>query len=572
MIQFIGIPASGGIAVAPAFIYRPVELLIPKSLDPDSREEWRRCQNAITEARQELEALRKNAVSEFGEEEAMIFDAHQMILSDPEMEAELRAELEAGACAEEAIEIVYARAIRTFQEMDDPLFRARGMDFVDVRRRLLCLLMGIQDKSLAELDSPAIILAQDLMPSDTAMMNKAMVQGFCTAGGGPLSHTAILARNLGLPAVVGAGEGILALFAGEALIVDGDEGILIAGAGEQEQASYLERAAVIAGSMEAAQALAHAPAITRDGRQVEIVANIGLPGEEGDALRSGAEGIGLLRTEFLFVGRESAPHEEEQFQAYQAIFEAMEDRPVIARTLDIGGDKPAPFLSVPPEANPYLGWRAIRIGLSQPELLKTQLRALLRAGYQHNLKIMFPMIATIGEVEAARQLLDEAREELEVRGEPFARDVEVGTMVEVPSAAIMADRLAAKVDFFSIGSNDLTQYTLAADRGNPAVANLTDSLHPAVLRLIDQVIRAAHAAGIWVGLCGELAGDLAAIPVLLGLGLDEFSMGSAAIPGAKALIRRLSMGEVQTLAIEALNQSDAQGVRELVRRWMSQIA
>jgi phosphocarrier protein FPr len=289
-------------------------------------------------------------------------------------------------------------------------------------------------------------------------------------------------------------------------------------------------------------------------------------------LRSGAEGIGLLRTEFLFVGRESAPHEEEQFQAYQAIFEAMEDRPVIARTLDIGGDKPAPFLSVPPEANPYLGWRAIRIGLSQPELLKTQLRALLRAGYQHNLKIMFPMIATIGEVEAARQLLDEAREELEVRGEPFARDVEVGTMVEVPSAAIMADRLAAKVDFFSIGSNDLTQYTLAADRGNPAVANLTDSLHPAVLRLIDQVIRAAHAAGIWVGLCGELAGDLAAIPVLLGLGLDEFSMGSAAIPGAKALIRRLSMGEVQTLAVEALNQSDAQGVRELVRRWMSQIA
>jgi phosphoenolpyruvate-protein phosphotransferase len=377
---------------------------------------------------------------------------------------------------------------------------------------------------------------------------------------------------LGLPAVVGAGEGILALFAGEALIVDGDEGILIAGAGEQEQASYLERAAVIAGSMEAAQALAYAPAITRDGRQVEIVANIGLPGEEGDALRSGAEGIGLLRTEFLFVGRESAPHEEEQFQAYQAIFEAMEDRPVIARTLDIGGDKPAPFLSVPPEANPYLGWRAIRIGLSQPELLKTQLRALLRAGYQHNLKIMFPMIATIGEVEAARQLLDEARGELEVRGEPFARDVEVGTMVEVPSAAIMADRLAAKVDFFSIGSNDLTQYTLAADRGNPAVANLTDSLHPAVLRLIDQVIRAAHAAGIWVGLCGELAGDLAAIPVLLGLGLDEFSMGSAAIPGAKALIRRLSMGEVQTLAVEALNQSDAQGVRELVRRWMSQIA
>jgi phosphoenolpyruvate-protein phosphotransferase len=572
MKQFKGIPASPGIAVAPAFIYRPVELLIPSSPGVDPAVEWQRCQSAMIASQGELAELHQKAASEFGEEEAAIFEAHQMILSDPEMEAELRAELEAGACAEAAIEIVYARAIKTFQDMDDPFFRARGMDFVDVRRRLLCLLMGIQDRSLAELDFPAIILAQDLMPSDTAQMNKAMVKGFCTAGGGPLSHTAILARNLGLPAIVGAGEAILGLSNGAPLIVDGDEGLLIAEAGEHEQAAYLERATASAGSLAAAQAQARAPAITRDGRRVEIVANVGLPGEEADALLAGAEGIGLLRTEFLFVGRGSAPSEEEQFRAYRSIFEAMGDRPVIARTLDIGGDKPAPFLSVPPEDNPYLGWRAIRIGLSQPELLKTQLRALLRAGYERNLKIMFPMIATIGEIEAARQLLDEARGELAARGEAFAASVEVGTMVEVPSAAIMADLLAKKVDFFSIGSNDLTQYTLAADRGNPAVAALTDSLHPAVLRLIDQVIHVAHATGIWVGLCGELAGDLAAIPVLLGLGLDEFSMGPAAIPGAKALIRRLSLAETQKLAGEALDQPDAKAVRKLVRNWMRQLS
>ena len=569
MKQFKGIPASPGIAAGPAFVYRPVELIVPNSPGVDAADEWTRCQRAMAAAQQELAALRQRATSEFGEEEAAIFDAHQMIVSDPDLEEELRAELEAGACAEAAVEIVYARAIKTFQDMDDPFFRSRGMDFVDVRRRLLCLLLGIQDRSLAELDTPAIILAQDLMPSDTAQMNKAMVRGFCTAGGGPLSHTAILARNLGLPAVVGAGDGILGISSNTPSIVDGGEGILIVDAGEDVQAAYRERAAVTAGSVSAARAQAHAPAVTQDGHQVEIGANIGLPGEEADALQAGAEGIGLLRTEFLFVGRQTAPGEEEQFRAYRPIFEAMGDRPVIARTLDIGGDKPAPFLSVPHEDNPYLGWRAIRIGLSQPELLKTQLRALLRAGSGHNLKIMFPMIATIEEIEAARHLLDEARGELEARGQALAGLVEVGTMVEVPSAALMADHLATQVDFFSIGSNDLTQYTLAADRGNPAVAGLTDSLHPAVLRLVDQVIRSAHAAGIWVGLCGELAGDLTAIPVLLGLGLDEFSMGAAAIPGAKALIRRLSRSEAQSLAGEALSQPNARSVRELVHRWMS---
>ncbi|MGH8246509.1 MAG: phosphoenolpyruvate--protein phosphotransferase [Gammaproteobacteria bacterium] len=375
----------------------------------------------------------------------------------------------------------------------------------------------------------------------------------------------MLARNLGLPAVVGAGAAVLEIENEASLIVDGTEGIVIASADEGQQAAYRKEADALAKSRAAAKAHAHEPAITRDGHQVEVGANIGLPGEEKDALQAGAEGIGLLRTEFLFTGRKVAPGEEEQYQAYRPIFEAMGSRPVVARTLDIGGDKPAPFLSVPNEENPFLGWRAIRIGLAQPELLKTQLRALLRAGHGHTLKIMFPMIAMVEEMQTARGLVDESRAELAAEKKTFAEKIEIGTMIEIPSAALIADQLAKYADFFSIGSNDLTQYTLAADRGNPAVAYLSDSLHPSVLRLVDMVIRAAHAAGLWAGMCGEMAGDPAAIPVLLGLGLDEFSMGVAAVPAAKALIRVWSLSDAETLAREALVQRSAADVRALVK-------
>ena len=301
---------------------------------------------------------------------------------------------------------------------------------------------------------------------------------------------------------------------------------------------------------------------------MEIAANIGLPGEEADALKAGAEGIGLLRTEFLFQGRDVAPDEEEQYRAYRLILQALGTRPVIARTLDIGGDKPAAFLALPREDNPFLGFRAIRIGLARPDLLKTQLRALLRAGEGGNLKIMFPMVATVEEMRAARELTLRAHAELVASGVRCAATVEIGAMIEIPSAALIADRLSAHADFFSIGSNDLTQYTLAADRGNPAVAGLFDALHPAVLRLVDMVIRASHEAGKWTGMCGELAGELDAIPILLGLGLDEFSMGAAAIPQAKALIRKLWVEETKLLAEEALRQPGAGEVRLLVKEWM----
>jgi phosphoenolpyruvate-protein phosphotransferase len=466
---------------------------------------------------------------------------------------------------------VYSREVESFAAKDDPVFRERAIDFADVELRLLQLLLGLQAESLDGVDRPAIIVARDLKPSDTAHLNRAFVRGFCTAEGGPLSHTAILARNLGLAAVVGAGEDLLAQVADdEPLVVDGTRGVVVVDATEAECLEYERRAAALAAVRASAEAASHEPAITLDGRRVEVVANIGLPGEEAEALQAGAEGIGLLRTEFLFVDRKTAPTETEHFNAYGAIFEAMGARPVVARTFDIGGDKPVGFLNMPREANPFLGWRAVRIGLAQPELLKTQMRALLRAAHGGDLKIMFPMIATAEEMQAARALYQEARAELLASGTPMAERVEVGTMIEVPSAAIIADQIAPCADFFSIGSNDLTQYTLAADRGNPAVASLFDSLHPAVLRLVDQVIRAAHAHGRWVGMCGEMAGDLTAIPVLLGLGLDEFSMGAASIPLAKALIRRLDVAETQALAQQALAQPGAPAVRELIVRWLTE--
>ncbi len=567
--RFAGIAAAPGIAEGPAFVYRPRELVIPRRPAGDPAGEWSRCQEAMAAAVRDLAVMREKAAREAGEAEAAIFDAHQMIIQDPETEADLQGAIEAGASAEAAVETIFAGEVEKFEALDDPYFRERAADFADVARRLLRRLLGIEEVSLAALDRPAVLVARDLLPSETAQLDRTLVRGFCTARGGPLSHTAILARNLGLPAVVGLGEELLDLAEEEPLIVDGTAGLVLAGADEQERAAYRQRAAASAERRAAALINCREPAVTRDGRRVEIGANIGLPGEETAALEAGAEGIGLLRTEFLFAGRQTAPAEEEQVRAYRPIFAALGERPVIARTLDIGGDKPAAFLDIPREDNPFLGWRAIRIGLAQPDLLKAQLRALLRAGVGGNLKIMFPMIAVVAEMAAARELCRQAQAELFEEGLAAAADVEIGAMIEVPSAALLADHLAGHADFFSIGSNDLTQYTLAADRGNPAVAGLFDALDPAVLRLIDRVIRAGHAAGIWVGLCGELAGDPLAIPLLLGLGLDEFSMGAAAVSAAKALIRKLSLAEAEVLAREALDQPSAAAVRDQVYTWLA---
>jgi phosphoenolpyruvate-protein phosphotransferase (PTS system enzyme I) len=565
MKTLTGVAAAPGVALGSAYVFRPVDLAVPQRRAADPAAEWVRYRSAVAVALLELEAVRLRAVASVGEADAAIFDAHKMFLDDPEIDSELHAELAAGASAEAAVETVFARNAALLEALDDPLFSARSADLRDVGRRVLRCLLGERDESLAAMTSPGIVVAHDLLPSDTAQLNRALVRGFCTAGGGPLAHTAVLARNLGLPAVVGVGEGLLALTAGTPLIVEGSAGVVIAEPDAATQARYAQAAATAHAVRARAEADCLKPALTRDGRRVEVVGNIGLPGEEAEALAAGAEGIGLLRTEFLFVGRTSAPDEAEQYDAYRKIVRSLGSRPLVARTLDIGGDKPAAFLAAPPEDNPFLGWRAIRIGLARPELLTTQLRALLRAGQGGNLKIMFPMVATVEEIQQARALAEAAHAALRVEGVPCAERFEIGTMIEIPSAALLAEHLAQHVDFFSIGSNDLTQYTLAADRGNPAVAALQDGLHPAVLRLIDMVLRAAHARGRWVGLCGELACDPEAVPILLGLGLDEFSMGAAAIPGIKALLRTLSLDEARPLAEAALRQATAGGVRALVR-------
>ncbi|MCL4560724.1 MAG: phosphoenolpyruvate--protein phosphotransferase, partial [Chloroflexi bacterium] len=398
-------------------------------------------------------------------------------------------------------------------------------------------------------------------------MDKSKVLAFCTAGGGPTSHTAILAKAMGLPAVVGLGERLLEIPSGTQVLVDGTNGVVIANptradlqafGSQRDQAKRLSQ-----------EELAHAvePASTRDGKQVEVVANVGGAAEAASALNLGAEGIGLLRTEFLYLERDTAPDEEEQYAAYCAVLDAMETRPVVVRTLDVGGDKQLAYLDLGKEANPFLGWRAIRMCLDRPDFFKVQLRALLRSSPGHNLRIMLPMISTLDEVHQSRKLLAEARQEVEALGFQVAGSIQLGIMVEIPSVAVMADRFASQVDFFSIGTNDLTQYTFAAERTNEKVAHLGDAIHPAILRQINQVIDAAHASRIWVGVCGELAGDPQAIPILLGLGLDEFSMAPASIPHAKAVLRSWTYEQARLLAHRAMSLDSAQAVRKLVHEW-----
>jgi phosphotransferase system enzyme I (PtsI) len=425
--------------------------------------------------------------------------------------------------------------------------------------------MGRGEEAGLRQKEPSVVVARDLAPSQTAGLRRDLVLGFCTAEGGPTSHTAILARALGLPAVVGLGRQVLSVPPGAILLVDGSEGVVVADPSKGEAEAFQERGRAEGERAQAELARAGEPAVTLDGRRVEVVANVGSPEDAATALRCGAEGIGLLRTEFLYLERREAPSEDEQTAAYDSILDVMGPRPVVARTLDVGGDKALPYLDLGREANPFLGWRAIRMCLDRPEFFLTQLRALLRAGAGHDLRVMFPMIAALEEIRKARELLGEARRQLEAESKPHADSIQVGIMVEVPSVAVLADLFAREVDFFSIGTNDLTQYTLAAERTNDRVAHLSDALHPAVIRQIAQVIRAGHERGIWVGVCGELAGDPEGIPILLGLGLDEFSMAAPLIPRAKGILRSWSSGAAQRLAETALHLDTAPAVRMLVR-------
>ncbi|MBH8560796.1 phosphoenolpyruvate--protein phosphotransferase [Nostoc sp. CENA67] len=564
--ELSGIAASPGVAIAPVVHYQSPIIPVPQYHVDNPETEWRRLQTAIHTAQQEIQALFSHASIQIGDAEAAIFDAHLLFLEDPVLlEAVHERILDHHLNAEAAWQAVVDEVANSYRTLEDSYLQERVEDVVDVGQRVLRLLVGNVPSEL-HLAEPAILVATDLTPSDTAALDPTKVLGICTTHGSATSHSAIIARTLGIPAVLGVDTDVLLLEDGTLMALDGESGKAWVEP-EPDILDLLEakREAWQTATQEA-QAAAHQPAITRDGKQVRVFANIGSISDVQVAVANGAEGVGLLRTEFLYLGRTNAPTEEEQYTVYQAIAQVLDGRPLIIRTLDVGGDKPLPYIVKVPEANPFLGWRGIRFCLDHPDLFKTQLRAILRASAGHNIKVMLPMIATVTEVRAAKAILNEAQAELKQANIAFDKAIAVGIMIEVPAAVAIADQLAGEVDFFSIGTNDLSQYVMAGDRTNPRVASLADALHPAVLRMVQQTVQAAHAAGIWVGLCGELAADTLATPILLGLGLDELSVNPQTIPVIKQAIAQLSVDEAVAIAASALQQDSATQVRNLVQQ------
>lgn len=565
-----GIPASPGIVIGQVYKHEPPDLTIPKRVSEDPSREWEFFEEAVKSARLELEDVRASVLDLTGEEsEAAIFDAHMLMLDDPMLSEAVRTRIDAGMIVEEALVEAIDQISNMLAAMDDEYFAARAADVRDIGHRVLRILLGIPDSSMANLNKPSIVVAQDLTPSDTAKLNPRYAIGFCTAAGGMTSHTAILARTLGIPAVVGLGEDLsLKTENGTEMVLDGIRGLVVLKPVEQTCRNYRKEIQRRQEWLVTVGESAKEDTYTADGRRIEVGANIGDIETAKRAVAAGAEGVGLLRTEFLYLEHTRAPEEVAQVQAYQQIFEALSPRGVIVRTLDIGGDKPPTYMEFPEELNPFLGWRAIRIGLENENLLKTQLRAILRAAEGHNVLIMYPMISSVEELEQANRLLSQVRNELSEAKIAYASDVPVGIMVETPAAAMIADLLAEHCDFLSIGTNDLTQYTLAVDRTNERVAHLYQPLHPAVLRLINHTIEAGHKAGIWVGMCGELAGMLPAIPILVGFGLDEFSMAPSTIPEAKWLIRKLTGENATKIAQTALSMKTAAEVEDYMREFL----
>ncbi len=572
MKSISGIPASYGIAIGPAFVFDRAEIVIETHIIEDPVAEWQRFENACEETRLQLDTAYDVTKKDCGEEAAEIFNAQKLMLDDPELTSAVKSKVENEKVnVESALFEISESFAKQLEAIDDEYLSARALDIRDVSSRCLRNLLGLIDSPAANLKTPVIIVSQDLTPSDTVLLNKDLVLGFCTAVGGSTSHTAILARGLGIPAVVGAGEQVEQIKNGANLVIDGDAGLIVIEPDEKSLKDFKIRMEEFLLIQQEAEGVSHQPAITTDGHQVEVVANIGNIDGIKPALDSGAEGVGLLRSEFLYLERSSLPTEEEQYQSYKTIADAFGDKPVILRSLDVGGDKDIPYIAIPEENNPFLGVRAIRLCLMRPELFKPQLRAALRAGYGNNLKLMFPMVATVYDVEQVRAVLDECKQELREEGYDVAEKMDIGIMIEIPSAAILADQLAEVVDFFSIGTNDLSQYTMAADRTNAQVAPLASGFQPAVFRLIKNVIDAAHAKGKWVGLCGEMAGEMLAIPILLGLGLDEFSMNPPAVPFAKHLIRSISMEQARKVAEVAINLKGDKEIREYVQEAIPQV-
>ncbi|ELK21489.1 phosphoenolpyruvate-protein phosphotransferase [Anoxybacillus flavithermus TNO-09.006] len=571
MKRLQGIAASNGIAIAKAYRLEHPDLTVEKQTIENPAEQVSRFQQALAKAKEELEVIQAHALKELGEDKAAIFSAHLLVLSDPELVQAVEQKIEQERVnAEFALHDVTSMFIAMFEAMDNEYMKERAADIRDVTKRVLAHLLGVTISNPSMITEEVIIVAEDLTPSDTAQLNRKYVKGFTTDIGGRTSHSAIMARSMEIPAVVGTKEATATIQNGDIVIIDGLDGEVIVNPTEETIAEYEQKRAAFAAQKAEWAKLVHEQTTTKDGHHVELAANIGTPNDVEGVLANGAEGIGLYRTEFLYMGRNELPTEEEQFEAYKTVLEKMEGKPVVVRTLDIGGDKELPYLDLPKEMNPFLGFRAVRLCLDMQEMFRTQLRALLRASVYGNLKIMFPMIATLDEFRQAKAVLLEEKEKLVAEGVEVSDHIEVGMMVEIPAAAVLADQFAKEVDFFSIGTNDLIQYTMAADRMNERVSYLYQPYNPAILRLIYNVIEAAHKEGKWVGMCGEMAGEELAVPILLAFGLDEFSMSATSILRVRSQLKKLSKQEAERVKDHILSLATAEEVVRFVKETFQQ--
>lgn len=562
-----GIAASNGIAIAKAYRLIEPDLSVTKQTIESAEEEVSRFKTAVETSKSELQVIRDKAEIDLGADKAAIFDAHLLVVSDPELLGPIEDKIKSEAInAEFALKDTADMFVAMFEQMDNEYMRERASDIRDVTKRILSHLLGVQIPNPSMIQEEVVIIAEDLTPSDTAQLNRQYVLGFTTDIGGRTSHSAIMARSMEIPAVVGTKESTSAIENGDLVIVDGIKGEVHINPTPELVQKYEEQAAAYEQQKAEWAKLVNEKTVSLDSHHVELAANIGTPKDLEGVVNNGGEGVGLYRTEFLYMGRDQMPSEDEQFEAYKAVLEGMGTKPVVVRTLDIGGDKELPYLNLPKEMNPFLGYRAIRLCLDQQDIFRTQLRALLRASQYGNLKIMFPMIATLGEFRQAKGILEEEKQKLVADGTKIADRIEVGIMVEIPSTAVMADTFAKEVDFFSIGTNDLIQYTMAADRMNERISYLYQPYNPAILRLVKMVIDAAHKEGKWAGMCGEMAGDETAIPVLLGLGLDEFSMSATSILKARSLISKLSKADMEKLAESVLDLDTNEAVMEAVNK------
>lgn len=559
-----GIAASDGIAAAKAYMLVQPDLSFSETSIDDPEAEIKRLDDAVEASKSELELIKQKATENLGEEEAQVFEAHLTILADPELLGQIKDKIKNDKVnAEAALKSVTDMFIEMFEAMTDNAYmQERAGDIRDVTKRIMSHFLGVTLPNPALIQEEVVIVAHDLTPSDTAQLDRNYVKGFITDIGGRTSHSAIMSRTLEIPAVVGSGSATTDIQEGEMVIIDGINGDALVDPTDAELADYKQKAAEFAAQKEEWARLKDAKSVSADGKEVLLGANIGTPDDVLGANDNGAEAVGLFRSEFLYMNSNELPTEDEQYEAYKAALEGMSGKQVVVRTMDIGGDKELPYLPLPEEQNPFLGYRAIRICLDRQDIFRTQLRALLRASKYGRLAIMFPMIATVQEFKDAKAIFEEEKANLVASGVEVSDDIQVGMMMEIPAAAMIADKLAKYADFFSIGTNDLIQYSMAADRGNERVSYLYQPYNPSILRLIKNIIDASHKEGKWTGMCGEMAGDQIAVPLLLGLGLDEFSMSATSILKTRSLIKKLDSKEMKELADKAV--SDCETVDEVV--------